>query len=171
MAGTPTLLPESGLGNTLRRDAWWTELIPIFVLMGGFSLYAFFSGVRKQVFRVGTISFTFLFAAHRPAASLVAAFSGVSDSGGAHWDSALRVITTAKRCIARFCSTLPLAPWESLPAGDTAVKRNFRSSYKICIATFCISRYFSWCFYGTTWCWRFAGTAISVSEWARWCSC
>jgi hypothetical protein len=40
MAGTPTLLPESGLGNTLRRDAWWTELIPVIVLLGGFGLYA-----------------------------------------------------------------------------------------------------------------------------------
>jgi hypothetical protein len=40
MAGTPTLLPESGLGKTLRRDAWWTELIPVIVLMGGFSVYA-----------------------------------------------------------------------------------------------------------------------------------
>ena len=40
MAGTPTLLPESGLGNTLRRDAWWMELIPVIVLLGGFGLYA-----------------------------------------------------------------------------------------------------------------------------------
>jgi|SRR5882724_5112348 len=40
MAGTPTLLPESGLGNTLRRDSWWTELIPVVVLLGGFGLYA-----------------------------------------------------------------------------------------------------------------------------------
>jgi hypothetical protein len=42
-----------------------------------------YSGVRKQVLRVGTVSFTFLFAAHRPAASLVAAFPRVSDTGGA----------------------------------------------------------------------------------------
>jgi hypothetical protein len=53
MAGTPTLLPESGLGNTLRRDAWWTELIPIFVLMGGFSLYAFFRAYENKFFEWG----------------------------------------------------------------------------------------------------------------------
>ena len=53
MAGTPTLLPESGLGNTLRRDAWWTELIPIFVLMGGFSIYAFFRGYEEKFFEWG----------------------------------------------------------------------------------------------------------------------
>ena len=40
MAGSPTLLPELRLGNTLRRDAWWIEIIPIIILMGGFSIYA-----------------------------------------------------------------------------------------------------------------------------------
>jgi hypothetical protein len=40
MAGSPTLLPESRLGSTLRRDAWWVEIIPVIVLMGGFSIYA-----------------------------------------------------------------------------------------------------------------------------------
>jgi hypothetical protein len=33
-------LPESRLGSTLRRDAWWVEIIPVIVLMGGFSIYA-----------------------------------------------------------------------------------------------------------------------------------
>jgi hypothetical protein len=40
MAGSPTLLPESRLGSTLRRDAWWVEIIPVIILMGGFSIYA-----------------------------------------------------------------------------------------------------------------------------------
>jgi hypothetical protein len=40
MAGSPTLLPESRLGSTLRRDAWWVEILPIIALMGGFSIYA-----------------------------------------------------------------------------------------------------------------------------------
>jgi hypothetical protein len=40
MAGTPTHLPESGLGATLRRDSWWVELIPVFILLGGFGIYA-----------------------------------------------------------------------------------------------------------------------------------
>jgi hypothetical protein len=40
MAGSPTLLPESRLGSTLRRDAWWVEILPIIALMGGFSVYA-----------------------------------------------------------------------------------------------------------------------------------
>jgi hypothetical protein len=40
MAGSPTLLPESRLGSTLRRDSWWTELVPVVLLLGGFGVYA-----------------------------------------------------------------------------------------------------------------------------------
>jgi hypothetical protein len=40
MAGSPTLLPQSRLGSTLRRDSWWVEIIPIIILLGGFGLYA-----------------------------------------------------------------------------------------------------------------------------------
>src|SRR5260370_6463985 len=40
MARSRTLLPESHFGSTLRRDAWWIEIIPIIIMMGGFSIYA-----------------------------------------------------------------------------------------------------------------------------------
>lgn len=40
MAGSPTLMPEARLGGTLRRDAWWVEIIPIVAVMGSFSVYA-----------------------------------------------------------------------------------------------------------------------------------
>src|SRR6266404_5058991 len=40
MAGSPTLLPESRLGSTLRRDAWWTEILPVVIVLGGFGVYA-----------------------------------------------------------------------------------------------------------------------------------
>ena len=40
MAGTPTPLPEARLGATLRRDSWWTELLPVIILLGGFGVYA-----------------------------------------------------------------------------------------------------------------------------------
>ena len=40
MAVTPTPFPSQGLGTTLRRDAWWVELLPVIVLFGGFGLYA-----------------------------------------------------------------------------------------------------------------------------------
>ena len=31
---------KSGLGSTLRRDAWWTEILPVIVVLGGFGIYA-----------------------------------------------------------------------------------------------------------------------------------
>jgi hypothetical protein len=40
MAGSPTLLPESRFGATLRRDSWWVELVPVIILLGGFGIYA-----------------------------------------------------------------------------------------------------------------------------------
>lgn len=40
MAGSPTVVPESRLGATLRRDSWWVELIPVWILLGGFGIYA-----------------------------------------------------------------------------------------------------------------------------------
>src|SRR5258705_5990455 len=40
MSGSPTLLPESRLGSTLRRDPWWMEMLPFVVVLGGFGVYA-----------------------------------------------------------------------------------------------------------------------------------
>ncbi len=40
MAGPPTLLPESSLGSTLRRDAWWIEILVVVIVLGGFGVYA-----------------------------------------------------------------------------------------------------------------------------------
>lgn len=40
MAGSPTLLPESRFGSTLRRDTWWVEILPVVLLLGGFGVYA-----------------------------------------------------------------------------------------------------------------------------------
>src|SRR5437879_3497786 len=40
MADVPTSLPESRLGSTLRRDAWWMEILPVVIVLGGFGIYA-----------------------------------------------------------------------------------------------------------------------------------
>src|SRR6266700_4429314 len=40
MSGSPTLLPESRFGSTLRRDSWWAEIVPVWILLGGFGIYA-----------------------------------------------------------------------------------------------------------------------------------
>src|SRR5260370_40910357 len=40
MSGSPTLVTESRLGSTMCRDAWWVELLPVIILLGGFGIYA-----------------------------------------------------------------------------------------------------------------------------------
>ena len=40
MAASGAPAAGSGFGSTLRRDAWWVEVLPVIVLLGGFGLYA-----------------------------------------------------------------------------------------------------------------------------------
>jgi hypothetical protein len=40
MAASGSSAAKSGLGSTLRRDAWWVEVLPVIVVLGGFGLYA-----------------------------------------------------------------------------------------------------------------------------------
>ena len=35
-----TTRPARHLGGTMRRDAWWLELLPVVILLGGFGVYA-----------------------------------------------------------------------------------------------------------------------------------
>jgi hypothetical protein len=39
-----------GLGRTLRRDAWWTEAIPVIILLGGFGVYATYRAFEGKFF-------------------------------------------------------------------------------------------------------------------------
>ncbi len=40
MAEVQVTAAEKGFGSTARRDAWWVEIIPVIVLLGGFGIYA-----------------------------------------------------------------------------------------------------------------------------------
>ncbi|MGA2430839.1 MAG: succinate dehydrogenase, partial [Candidatus Acidiferrum sp.] len=40
MAASGASAAKSGLGSTLRQDAWWVEVLPVIVVLGGFGLYA-----------------------------------------------------------------------------------------------------------------------------------
>jgi hypothetical protein len=40
MANSQTAFGRKGLGGTLRRDAWWLELLPVVVVLGLFGVYA-----------------------------------------------------------------------------------------------------------------------------------
>ena len=53
MAGSPTLLPESRLGSTLRRDAWWIEILPVWILLGGFGIYATLRAFEGKLYEWG----------------------------------------------------------------------------------------------------------------------
>src|ERR1700687_4328787 len=53
MAGSPTLLPESRLGSTLRRDRWWMEILPVVIVLGGFGAYATFRAIENVYFSWG----------------------------------------------------------------------------------------------------------------------
>ena len=60
MAGSPTLLPESRLGSTLRRDAWWVEILPVIILLGGFGLYATLRAFEGKFYEWGPYSPRFI---------------------------------------------------------------------------------------------------------------
>src|SRR5258707_7330633 len=53
MAGSPTLLPEPRLGSTLRRDAWWIDILIVFVVLGGFGVYATFRAIENAYYSWG----------------------------------------------------------------------------------------------------------------------
>lgn len=40
MASSPAAKSLTRLGETQRRDAWWLEILPVFVILNGFGLYA-----------------------------------------------------------------------------------------------------------------------------------
>jgi hypothetical protein len=51
--GQVKLVSSGGFGSTLRRDAWWVEIIPIILVMGGFSLYATWRGYEEKFYAWG----------------------------------------------------------------------------------------------------------------------
>ena len=53
MASSPAAKGLTQFGQTQRRDAWWVEIIPIILLMGGFSVYATFRAFEGAFYRWG----------------------------------------------------------------------------------------------------------------------
>ncbi len=41
------------LGSTMRRDAWWLELLPVVILLGGFGVYATFRAFEGKYYAWG----------------------------------------------------------------------------------------------------------------------
>jgi hypothetical protein len=40
MAKSSEVIQIGGFGSTLRRDAWWVEIVPVVILLGAFGIYA-----------------------------------------------------------------------------------------------------------------------------------
>lgn len=53
MAQARTAARRSGFGTTTRRDAWWLELIPVILLLGGFGIYATWRAFENQFYEWG----------------------------------------------------------------------------------------------------------------------
>ena len=53
MAASGASAAKGGLGSTLRRDAWWVEIIPIILVMGGFSVYATWRAFEGRFYEWG----------------------------------------------------------------------------------------------------------------------
>jgi hypothetical protein len=53
MAESRTGIERKGLGATMRRDAWWVELLPVIALLGLFGLYATLRAVEGAHYEWG----------------------------------------------------------------------------------------------------------------------
>src|SRR5207247_10794107 len=53
MAESRTATVRSGFGVTMRRDAWWVELIPVVVILGAFTVYATWRTFENNYYEFG----------------------------------------------------------------------------------------------------------------------
>ena len=53
MAESRTAVKRSGLGTTMRRDAWWLELLPVVVVLGAFTVYATWRALEGAYYEWG----------------------------------------------------------------------------------------------------------------------
>ena len=52
--GSPSVETKlAQFGETQRRDAWWLEILPVILLMGGFSVYATFRAIEGRFYEWG----------------------------------------------------------------------------------------------------------------------
>ena len=53
MAESRTAARRSSFGTTTRRDAWWLELIPVVIILGGFGIYATLRAFENNFYEWG----------------------------------------------------------------------------------------------------------------------
>ena len=161
MAGSPTLLPESRLGSTLRRDAWWTEILPVIIVLGGFGIYATLRAFEGKYYDWGPYLSPF--------------YSPLIDPEHRWWKFSPALLILAGplgfratcyyyRKAAHSSWIPPLVPLVNRRDAITEAKPLSPSSCKTSIATFFIWRFFLLLSSGTTQYARFSSMAISASE-------
>lgn len=53
MAQSRKAIARTGIGATMRRDAWWLELVPVIVVLGAFSVYATWRAFENDFYEWG----------------------------------------------------------------------------------------------------------------------
>ena len=53
MAQSRKAIARTGIGATMRRDAWWLELLPVIVVLGAFSVYATWRAFENSFYEWG----------------------------------------------------------------------------------------------------------------------
>ncbi len=53
MAESRTAVRRGGFGATMRRDAWWLEIVPVIVVLGGFGIYATLRAFENDFYEWG----------------------------------------------------------------------------------------------------------------------
>jgi hypothetical protein len=53
MAKPSAVVQIGGFGSTLRRDAWWIEIVPVVALLGAFTIYATFRAFEGKFYAWG----------------------------------------------------------------------------------------------------------------------
>jgi len=149
MPAASTTGGQSHLGDTMRRDPWWLELLPVILLLGAFGLYATLRAFEGTYYEWGPYLSPFYSPLIDPhhrwwpfSPALLILF----------WPLGFRVTCYyyRKAYYRAFFSILPRAPSARAANVDIEARLRFRSSFKISIATFCMSGSSSSSFFGAT---------------------
>src|SRR5713101_2458653 len=139
MSAGSTTGGERHLGDTMRRDAWWLELLPVIALLGAFGLYATARAFEGKYYEWGPYISPF--------------YSPLIDVHHHWWPFSPALLILAGPLGFRVtCYYYRKAYYRAffLDPPASAVRLHFPSSFKTCTVTSCIWRCSSWYSCGTT---------------------
>ena len=83
MEAVPVKIVARGYGETYRRDAWWVEPLVVFLVLGGFVVYATWAAFQNAHYTYGPYLSPFY--SPRSGATRPTPGSGPSPRGGPRW--------------------------------------------------------------------------------------